>query len=125
MNFETAPSPEKIEKIARTAHDAIRGWRLANGQEGIPEWADAPDWMISATKESVSAVLQNLDMSASAQHDQWMAAKLRDGWSFGETKDPAAKTHPLLIPFDELPEVERMKDTLINAIVTALANIEE
>ncbi|MEL6727360.1 MAG: RyR domain-containing protein [Pseudomonadota bacterium] len=123
MNRENASSPEKIEKIARTAHDAIRGWRLANGQEEIPEWADAPDWMLAATKESVSAVLKNLGMSASAQHDQWVAAKKRDGWKFGHTKDPIAKTHPLLIPFDQLPEVERMKDTLINAIVAALASI--
>lgn len=125
MNRENASSPEKIEKIARTAHDAIRGWRLANGQEGIPEWADAPDWMLAATKESVSAVLKNLGMSASAQHDQWVAAKKRDGWMFGHTKDSIAKTHPLLIPFDQLPEVERMKDTLINAIVAALASIED
>lgn len=116
--------PGKIEKIARTAHDAVRGWRLANGQDEIPEWADAPEWMVSATKDSVVSVLEHLGMSASAQHEQWMAAKLKDGWAFGAKKDPDDKTHPLLIQFEDLPEVERMKDTLINAIVVALAEIE-
>ena len=124
MTVDNLPPPEKIEKIARTAHDAIRGWRLANGQDGIPEWADAPDWMVSATKESVIAVLQDPDMAASTQHEQWMAGKLRDGWTLGAVKDPDAKTHPLLIPFDQLPEVERMKDTLMITIVAALANID-
>lgn len=118
-------SSEKIEKIARTAHDAIRGWCLANGQKEIPEWADAPEWMVFATRESVAAVLENLGMPASdQQHDQWMAEKFRDGWVFGPKKDPEKKTHPLLIPFEDLPEVERMKDTLINSIVVALAEIE-
>ncbi len=125
MSADTFLPLEKIEKIARTAHDAIRGWRLANGQDGIPEWADAPEWMISATKESVIAVLRDPHMAASTQHEQWMAAKIRDGWTYGAVKDPDARTHPLLIPFDQLPEVERMKDTLMNAIVVALADIDE
>ncbi|MEM9378039.1 MAG: RyR domain-containing protein [Pseudomonadota bacterium] len=123
MAHSKTPSTAKIEKIARTVHEAIRGWRLANGQEGIPVWSEAPDWMVAATKESVQVVLENPKLSASAQHEQWMAAKLRDGWTLGAQKDLDQKTHPLLVPFDDLPEVERLKDILINSIVAALADI--
>ncbi|MCR9271122.1 MAG: RyR domain-containing protein [Hyphomonadaceae bacterium] len=125
MQNKDAVSPSKIEKIARTAHEAIKGWRLANGQESIPDWEDAPDWMVSATKDSVMMVLQDPNTSASKQHEQWMDKKLRDGWKQGPLKNPEAKTHPLLIPYEELPEVERMKDSLMNAVISALAEIQE
>jgi hypothetical protein len=36
-------------------------------------------------------------------------------------KDETAKTHPDLVPFDDLPEHERQKDRLFMAIVHALA----
>lgn len=73
MHNKKTASAIKVEKIARTAHETIRGWRLANGQDGIPEWDDAPDWMVAVTKESVVSVLQEPDMSPLKQHEQWMA----------------------------------------------------
>ena len=39
----------------------------------------------------------------------------------GPVKDEAAKTHPDLVPFDQLPEHEKQKDRLFMAIVRALA----
>lgn len=81
--------------------------------------------MVSATKGSVIAVLQDPNMSATQQHEQWMAGKLRDGWNLGPTKNPERKIHPLLVPYEQLPEVERIKDQLFNAVVCALADIEE
>jgi hypothetical protein len=32
---------------------------------------------------------------------------LADGWRFGAEYDPAARTHPALVPFDSLPPLER------------------
>lgn len=50
----------------------------------------------------------------------WMDDKLKDGWMYGETKDPEAKTHPCLVPFKELPIFQQKKDALFCAIVDAL-----
>ena len=41
-------------------------------------------------------------------------------WSYGEVKDAEAKTHPCLIPYDQLPEFQKAKDKLFVAIVDAL-----
>jgi hypothetical protein len=75
--------------------------------------------MKTATLESVNFVITHPDAGPNAQHQQWMTKKTRDGWRHGLSKDGRRKTHPLLVPFDKLPEVERRKDQLIVAIVTS------
>lgn len=113
--------PDEIDKIARTVHEALRAWSAANGQTPYPAWSKAQKWMKQSTLESVEFVLANPDAPPSAQHDQWAAQKKRDGWAYGPEKDPAKKTHPMLVAYADLPEFERRKDALLNAVVRALA----
>jgi len=48
-------------------------------------------------------------------------AKIADGWQLGETKDPVAKTHPALVPYEHLSAEVQAKDAVFAAIVLALA----
>lgn len=43
-------------------------------------------------------------------HDVWAVGRIKEGWTYGETKDPDAKTTPCLVPYDELPESEKEFD---------------
>lgn len=43
-------------------------------------------------------------------HDVWAVGRISEGWTYGEVKDPAAKTTPLLIPYGDLPESEKEYD---------------
>lgn len=43
-------------------------------------------------------------------HDLWAAQRIRDGWTLGEKRDDAAKKHPCLVPYNELPESEKQYD---------------
>ena len=43
-------------------------------------------------------------------HDIWAAQRLADGWTFGPKRDDAAKKHPCLIPYAELPDSEKAYD---------------
>ena len=51
-----------------------------------------------------------IERLARIEHDRWAADLIRDGWTHGETKDPAAKRHPMLVDWSELSEAERDKD---------------
>jgi voltage-gated potassium channel Kch len=57
-----------------------------------------------------------LEEFAVAEHDRWMAERLRSGWVPGpERINPTAengmtKVHPSLVPYDELSESEKQKD---------------
>ena len=43
-------------------------------------------------------------------HDVWAAGRLRDGWTYGESLDDAAMTHPCLVPYGQLPDSEKEYD---------------
>ena len=43
-------------------------------------------------------------------HEVWSAARLADGWVWGETRDDAKKQHPCLVPYDLLSESEKEYD---------------
>lgn len=44
---------------------------------------------------------------AAAAHDIYCTGKKRDGWKFGLEKCETKKTHPWLIPYNELPEIAK------------------
>ncbi|NBC21170.1 MAG: hypothetical protein GVY06_09050 [Alphaproteobacteria bacterium] len=111
----------RVMAISRTVHEAVRAWAAAHGQDGIPHWNRAPAWMKESTRESVEFTLAHPEAPDSSQHDQWMAQKQRDGWVWGQVKDPAKKTHPMLVSYEQLPDMEKRKDALFKAIVQALA----
>ena len=108
-------------KIARVMHEAVRAWQKANDQPAAPSWSRAPKWMREASREAVIWRLDNPKAAASAQHDQWLTQKKEAGWKYGKTKNGTKKTHPLMVSYDDLPEVERRKDALVGALIDSLA----
>ncbi len=49
-------------------------------------------------------------------HDDWVRAYEAMGWKHGLWRDPIAKTHPDMIPFDQLERRERDKDAVFIAL---------
>ena len=43
-------------------------------------------------------------------HEVWAAGRIADGWQYGPVRDDEKKTHPCLIPYEELSEEERDYD---------------
>ena len=117
---DDAASP-RVERIARVAHDAMRAWKRAIGQDPGPEWEDAEDWMRVSSRAAVAHRLANPSAPASAEHERWMAEKRAAGWRYGPERNDAEKVHPMLVDYARLPEEERKKDTLILAVIDALS----
>lgn len=126
MNKDNFSPPETVQAndihtIARVSHEAIRAYKQALGEDPVPSWEDAPEWMRESSIEAVQSRMENPGAPPSAQHEAWMNQKEKTGWRYGPTKDPAQKTHPMMVPYGELPETERYKDVLIQAVVDALS----
>lgn len=43
-------------------------------------------------------------------HEVWAAGRIKEGWTFGTIRNDQNKTHPCLIPYEQLPESEREYD---------------
>lgn len=66
---------------------------------------------IDATAIELPKELVNLaEEMAKNVHEVWAAARKAEGWTYGETRDDVRKTHPCLVPYEELPESEKEYD---------------
>jgi hypothetical protein len=45
-------------------------------------------------------------------HDLWAQQRFADGWQYGALRDDVTKTHPCLIPYERLPDSEKLYDRL-------------
>ena len=43
-------------------------------------------------------------------HEVWSEARIQQGWTYGEQLNDELKTHPCLVPYEELPESEKEYD---------------
>ncbi len=110
------------KQIASVCHEANRAITRVIGDVPLqPSWDKAPEEMIRSSVAGVVWRMDNPLAPAAAQHEKWMSDKLNDGWVHGAVKDSIAKTHPALVPYDELPPAVKKKDAVFTAIVLALA----
>lgn len=109
-------------QIARVVHEANRALQIEQANASIsvsPSWDDLDEETRRSAVEGVQGVLNGNTPAQS--HQGWVDFKLAHGWTLGPVKDTDRKQHPLLIPYDELPPEQRIKDHLFVAIVNVLS----
>ena len=47
---------------------------------------------------------------AEHKHKVWVSERIKQGWTYGPIRDDTQKTHPCLVSFQELPEMEKEID---------------
>ena len=43
-------------------------------------------------------------------HEVWAQSRMEQGWTYGEQRNDVLKHHPCLVPYEDLPEVEKQYD---------------
>ncbi len=103
--------------IAKLCHEVNRQFCAGVTQDfSHKPWDDAPAWQRQSVYSGVVHYLENPGLTPEQSHQAWLDYKVADGWTFGNTKNAAAKTHPNLVPFAQLHIHERAKDALFTAI---------
>ena len=70
----------------------------------IPKPAQTDDIVLSEELNGlVEAMAKNV-------HDVWAESRISQGWTLGPERNDALKTHPCLVPYEDLPEVEKAYD---------------
>ncbi len=92
------------------------------GDDSQSPWDAAPLWQKASALAGVEFHVANPDANPEDSHDSWLKQKLADGWTYGEVKDPEKKEHPCFVPYDNLPDEQKLKDALFIAVVRALVS---
>ena len=115
-------SQKSLEMIAKACHEANKAICDMNN-EPMESWDDAEQWQRDAAIQGVKDVLNDHSITPEKLHVQWMKNKEQDGWKYGEVKDADAKTHPCMVPYNELPEYQKLKDYVFHAIVKSFIKV--
>lgn len=113
-----------IEKIAQVAHEVNRAYCQAIGDNSQTSWEDAPAWQKESAVLGVIFHVEHPDAGPDASHNSWMKQKVDTGWVYGEEKNPEAKTHPCIVPFEELSLSQQVKDHLFRQVVHSLKDFK-
>jgi hypothetical protein len=111
-----------VEAIAHVCHEANRALQIEQADPTIevsPLWADLDEETRQSAVVGVKGVIDGNTPEES--HALWCEYKRDAGWATGPVKDLSKKEHPLLVPYDDLPESAKIKDALFVGIVRALS----
>ena len=89
-----------------------------------PSFKDIPVWQYNSLVNGINYIKEHPDSTPEQNHDNWLALKKSEGWTYGPVKDVVNKTHPCMLPYNELPKEQRVKDALFCAIVKLFWKIE-
>lgn len=118
-------SREQIEAAAQAAHEVNRVYcRLVMDDDGQRPWRDVPPEIRASVISGVRLIADDPTLLPAASHESWLEFKRDGGWVHGSRKDVEAKTHPCMVPYDQLPPGQRFKDAIFGIVVRAALGID-
>lgn len=51
-----------------------------------------------------------VEQMAKNVHEVWAESRIKQGWRYGAQRNDELKTHPCLVPYEDLPEEEKEYD---------------
>lgn len=112
-----------LDQIARVCHQANKAYCEMLGDLSQVDWESAPDWQRLSATLGVEFHHQHPDATDSASHNSWMAQKVAEGWVYGPVKDADKKEHPCIVPFEELPVEQQIKDAIFRTLCKAMERL--
>jgi len=108
-----------LDQIGRICHEVNRAYCQSQGDDSLKPWDDCPQWQKDSTVLGVQKIMQSPEITPRDLHQAWWEHKIHSGWNYGAVKDEVLQTHPCMVPYDSLPENQRVKDYLFGAVVLA------
>ncbi|SDG85916.1 RyR domain-containing protein [Pseudomonas flavescens] len=114
----------KVIVIAGIAHAILSSLKRLAGEEVIA-WADTEESYQQGLVAGVTAYVADPELTPEAEHKAWLEARVADGWTHGSAFDAGPKNHPLILPFEELPQDHKNMAVVLHATVHALKDIPD
>ena len=69
-----------------------------------------PQPVDTASVELPSELMPLTEQMARNVHEVWARTRIGQGWTYGPVRDDERKQHPCLVPYEDLPESEKVYD---------------
>lgn len=99
--------PEVMKVDNRDAASRLEGVLAMAGLRLEPR--AGADWTKTDQDAIRRSIEENVSLLDEAEHDGWVASRLRNGWKLGAEKNPDTREHHLLVPYAELPQQIRRR----------------
>jgi len=102
------------ERRAEFVYNAARLAAIAAEATIVPvEWAEREEIFRSQFLDVIERQMsEQRSRSPEELHGSWMQAYFQMGWIYGTSHSREAKTHPDLVPYADLGQLERDKDAV-------------
>ena len=77
---------------------------MMNKQMYTPRPIDTTDVVLP---EELEQLVEEMSKNV---HEVWADTRIKQGWKYGEKRNDELKTHPCLVPYEDLPEEEKEYD---------------
>ena len=109
-------------QIAAVAYGAIREYRLSVEGVETPPWdalcIGVQNEVIRTVEAEVAA--QSQALSVADRHHLWVHERIQQGWVYGAVLSTEHRTHPHLLPYQDLPRPQLDRDRLLISVISAL-----
>jgi hypothetical protein len=68
---------------------------------------------VDTSKVSLREIEPLLEKLARNAHEIWAKKRMQDGWTYGARRDDTKRTHPCLVPYENLSESEKEYDRVM------------
>lgn len=111
--------------IAAVAYAVNAAYAQSLGDNSLPLWSEAPQDHRDRVLAGVQMHIDSPETTPEQAHVKWLETMTAQGWTYGEVKDVEAKKHPCILPFAELSQAQRSKDSIFRAVVHALKDLPD
>lgn len=100
-----------VPLVARICHEVNKAYCEGIGDFSQKPWDETTE---SIQASSLNGVVNAISGNATPEdsHNNWLEFKEKDGWVYGAHKDEEKKTHPCMVPYEDLPAEQKIKDHL-------------
>jgi hypothetical protein len=111
-------SDSLTERRAEFVYEGARLQAAAVDAPIVPEHWSQREEPFRAQFRDVIEMMCGPDRKSSPEelHDDWVRAYEAMGWTYGVERDPERRTHPDMVPFEQLEARERDKDAVFVAL---------
>ncbi|GBC62521.1 hypothetical protein DENIS_3493 [Desulfonema ishimotonii] len=109
-----------VEQAARSFHQHLKAFRESLGDYTLPDWEETTKHNREMGVRFVRYTLANQSITPESHHEKWVANMAKRGWRHGNERNPDKKTHPCMVPWEDLPYHEQAKTVLMIATVNIL-----